>query len=357
MRSSVQVLERDIAEIQAMASSITPVNELLRRSSDPTVSAYLSVRRRFDYSALIVALYASFERFVEDIISIYAQTLARRGNYSSLPTGLIRKHLNKSAELLGRAIDNSRYPGVSHLQLVENLFMCLSGNSAYSLNHPAIIAHDQNLRYNELGSLLTVVELTHEDVRRAGPLLDWYRNEQGLAGVSLNEVPQIVVRQRLDNLVERRNDIAHRGGNPTERLGGDEIRELVDFILALAHSVFTVFVAGYFGKHHVGSSDCAQLERTEGPYEGQRVWVVKPPSLRLYVSQPIFALSAGFLARWGRVESLRIDGVDHTSIEPGGDKDIGVKFGFATPKTARLFVLAQEDELIWPAAAGGSSVP
>ena len=68
----------DIAEIQAMALSIAPVNKLLRTSSDLTVRKYLSVRRRFDYSALIVALYASFEKFVEDIISTYSQCPSER---------------------------------------------------------------------------------------------------------------------------------------------------------------------------------------------------------------------------------------------------------------------------------------
>lgn len=267
-----------------------------------------------------------------------------------MPTKLVNKHLNKSAELLGRGIDNSRFPGVTHLQLVENLFMCLSGNEIYNLNHPAITAHDRNLRYDELGSLFTIVDLVHEDVRGADPLVEWYRNDQGLTEAPLNEVPKMVVQQRLDNLVERRNDIAHRGGNPDDRLGADEMRQLVDFVLALARSVFIVFVAGYLQKHHVGDANCAQLERTEGPFDGQTVWVVKPPLTRMYVSQPIFAMSNGFLARWGRVESLKIDDVDHAFVEPGGTEDIGIKFDFAAPKTARLYVLGQEDELIWPSS-------
>lgn len=348
MRSSVEVLLGDIKEIQAMASSIAPVNQLLRASSDPDVRAYLSVRRRFDYSALIVALYAAFEKFVEDIISTYTKTLATRAAYASLPTALVTKHLSKSAELLGRAIDNSRYPGMTHLQLVENLFMCLSGSSSYNLNHPAITAHDRNLRYSELGSLLTIVELTHDHVRRAEPLLEWYCNEQELTDSQLTEVPQIVVQQRLDNLVERRNDIAHRGGNPSDRLGADEMHQLVDFVLALARSIFIVFVAGYLRKRHVDDANCAQLECSDGPFSKQTVWVVKPPLFRLYVSQPIFAVSSGFLARWGRVQNLQIDDVDYAAVEPGGNRDIGVKFNFAAPRTAKLYVLGQEDELIWP---------
>jgi RiboL-PSP-HEPN len=112
VRSSLDALERDIAEMRVMASAIKPANDLLAASTDPDFKAYLSVRRRFDYSALIVALYASFERFVEDILTSYVNIIAKRGSYGSLPPKLTNKHLQKTAELLARGeIDQARYPG------------------------------------------------------------------------------------------------------------------------------------------------------------------------------------------------------------------------------------------------------
>jgi hypothetical protein len=350
MRSSVDALESDIAEMRAMASAIKPANDLLAKSTDPDVKVYLSVRRRFDYSALIVALYASFERFVEDMLSSYVQTVAKQGSYGSLPAGLTGKHLQKTAELLAKGeIDPMRYPGVTPLQLIENLFHCLSGKSPYDLNHVAVAAHDKNIRYDELGALLRLVDVSHDAVRRAKPLIDWYYDNQKMTGERPNLVPATVIQQRLDNLVERRNDVAHRGGNPSDRLGVEEMRGLVDFVLALARSVFTLFVSHYLRKRHVGAGGCAPLKLVEGPYQDQHIWVVERPLCRLHVSQPAFALSSSFLARWGRVQNLQIDGVDHTFVEPGGAEPVGVLLDFPAPRSAQVHVLSGEDDVIWPA--------
>jgi hypothetical protein len=350
MRSSVDALERDIAEMQAMASAIKPANDLLATSTDPDVKVYLSVRRRFDYSALIVALYASFERFVEDILTSYVQTVANQSSYGSLPARFTSKHLQKTAELLAKGgIDQMRYPGVTPLQLIENLFDCLSGNSPYDLNHIAVAAHDKNIRYDELGALLGLVEVSHDSVRCADPLIDWYYDYQKMTGAPPASVPVTVIQQRLDDLVERRNDVAHRGGNPSDRLGVEEMRGLVDFVLALARSVFTLFVSHYLRKRHVGVDGCAPLRLVEGPYKNQHIWVVERPLRRLHVSQPAFVLSSSFLARWGRVQNLQIDGVDHTSVEPGGAEPVGVLLNFSAPRNTQVYVLSGEDEVIWPA--------
>lgn len=350
MRSSVEALEHDVAEMQTMASAIRPANDLLAKSNDPNVKAYLSIRRRFDYSALIVALYASFETFIEDILTEYVKIVAKQGSYEALPPKLTSKHLRKSAELLARGkIDQIRYPGVTPLQLTKNLFYCLSGSAPYNLNHIAVAAHDRNIRYDELGSLLSLVDLSRDDMRRAWPLIDWYCEDQNVIGERPDSVPAMVIQQRLDDLVERRNDVAHRGGNPPNRLGAEEMRSLVDFVLALSCSIFVLFVSRYLRKRHVGTDACARLTLSKGPYHKQHIWIIDHPSCRLHVSQPAFALSKTFLARWGRVQNLQIDGVDHRSIGPSGPKLVGVLLDFPASKDAELYVLSGEDEVIWPA--------
>jgi RiboL-PSP-HEPN len=336
-----------------MASAIKPASELLATSTHPDVKAYLSVRRRFDYSALIVALYASFERFVEDILTSYVKTIANQDSYELLPRRLTGKHLQKTAEFLSKGdIDQIRYPGVTHFQLIENLYQCLSGRSPYALNHAAVAAHDRNIRYDELGSLLSLVDLSHNAVRQAQPLIDWYYEDQKMTGPPPSSVPATAVEQRLDNLVERRNDVAHRGGSPSDRLGVDEMQSLVEFVAALARSVFTLFVSHYLRKRHVGATDCERLALVKGPYQKKHVWVVRRPESRLHLKQPVFALSSTFLVRYGRVQKLQINGLDQTSVEPDGTESVGVQLDFPAPRGAEVYVLGSEDESIWPAAIG-----
>jgi hypothetical protein len=350
VRSSLDALESDIAEMRAMASAIRPASDLLAKSANSEVKAYLSVRRRFDYSALIVALYAAFEKFVEDILESYVAIIVKKVSYASLPPKLTGKHLQKTAELLFKGeIDQLRYPGVTPLQLIENLYRGLSGNPQYQLNHVAVAAHDRNIRYNELGVLLNLVDLSHESVRQAKPLIEWYYADQRMTGALPPSVPKTIVQTQLDTLVERRNDIAHRGGNPSNRLGVEEMQNLVDFVSALAHSIFTLFVSRYLCERHVGAADCERLTLVEGPFRNDHVWVVKRPQSRLHVNQPAFALSSNFLVRWGRVQSLQVNGVDHTLVEHNGNETVGVRLDFPAPSNAKVYVLGSEDESIWPA--------
>jgi hypothetical protein len=315
VRSSIDALERDVSEISAMARSINPINQLLTSSTNPEVQAYLQVRRRFDYSAVIIALYASFERFVEDIVTSYVAIISKQDRYASLPQDLVKKHLLRTAEILSRPrIDEARYPGVTANKLVENLHLCLTGAHPYELNHVAITAHDRNIRYDELGVLLKLVELSHDDVRQAQPLLDWYYRDQNSVGDRPDTVPTIIIRERLDDFVERRNDIAHRGGNPSDRLGAEGLQRLVDFIQALSHSIFTLFVSKYLNKTHIGKAGCEQLVRVRNPLQQQTVWIISPPKTDLYVGQPIFALSDRFLVRWGRVKSLQVGDEAYVNI-------------------------------------------
>jgi hypothetical protein len=349
VRSSIDALEHDVTEMRAMASAIKPASELLTTSANPDVRAYLLVRRRFDYSALIVALYACFERFVEDILSSYVELIANQNSYGLLPQRLIGKHLQKTAELLSKGdIDQIRYPGITPFQLIENLYHCLSGNTDYALNHVAVAAHDRNIRYDELGKLLGLVDLSHDAVRQAQPLIDWYYEDQKMNGPPPLSVPATAIQGRLDNLVERRNDVAHRGGNPSDRLGVDEMQSLVDFVVALSRSIFTLFVSHYLRKRHVGAADCERLSLVHGPYEKKHVWVVRGPRSRLLLNQPVFALSSTFLVRWGRVKNLQVKGAAQTSVEPNSTELVGVELDFPAPGGAHVYVLASEDESIWP---------
>ena len=348
MRSSVEVLERDVAEMKALADSIRPASDLLAVHGDSRIKAYLSIRRRFDYSALIVALYASFEQFVEDILRSYVTSLAKSQSYGNLPPKLTAKHLRKSAEFLARGeINLERHPGFTSIQIVENLLSCLKGSAEYQLNSIAVTAHDRNIRYEELAMLFSSIGLVHDSLRQADPLIDWFVSDQHLVGPRPTQVPATIIKQRLDELVGRRNDVAHRGGNPSDRLGAEEMIGFVDFIGALARSIHTLLVSEYL-QQDANKKNSVSLSLLKGPFRDNSIWVVQPPNCTLYVNQPAFALSKTFLVRWGRIRSLKIKGEDRTTINENEICDsVGVLFDFAAPPTSRVFVSKADDNFAW----------
>ena len=81
MRSMLDEFTKELDDLAALLESIKPVNDALATHPDQLVRRYVLVRRQFDYAAFAVALYASFEKFVEDLIAAYAQLESRRLHY------------------------------------------------------------------------------------------------------------------------------------------------------------------------------------------------------------------------------------------------------------------------------------
>jgi len=253
VRSTLEEFNKELEDLQAFLNSIKPVNTALAGHEDSLIRQYLTLRRRFDYAAFVVALYAAFETFVENLVSSYARLMASRSPYASLPKSLMRKHMTKSAEILFRGrLGEGRYIGISELDVVKNLFDCMSGADRYTLNTAAIVAHDLNLRHGELNSLFQNIGIDNisEQVRCLDPLIAWYCTSNALDTPPPDGVPAVTIEQRIAGMVDRRNQVAHRGGTE-DLLGTAEMEELSGFVRALAHSLFIVTAGHYIHGQYI----------------------------------------------------------------------------------------------------------
>lgn len=355
MRSTLDEFTKELDELGALVASITPVNAALAQHQDQLVRRYVGMRRRFDYAAFAVALYASFEKFVEDLIAAYAQLESRRLRYDELPEKLKNQHLTRTAEMLSRGrIGEGRYVGLTKLEVVKNLFECLNGVESYTLNKEAVVAHDGNLRGAEIDRLFAAIgiEQVCERVRRADTLLAWYRQAKELDDDPQDGVPVQLIQERIKDIVERRNQIAHGGGNPIELPGVDHMSEIVGFIRAFAQSIFAIAVGSYLkAHHHAASAGRVELvqRHDDGPYRNGTVVVVEKPTQRLFVGQPVFVPIESTGARWGRIQNLRVDDSDVQDVLPGAaaPQGIGVGLDFKCPRGATLVALDSDDDAVW----------
>ena len=351
MRSTLEEFATELGDLRAFLNSITPVNTALAGHQDSLVRQYLTIRRRFDYAAFVVALYAAFETFVEDLVSSYAQLIAIRTSYASLPKSLINKHMYRSAEILlkGR-YGEGRYAGISELDVVKNLFDCVSGTEQYSLNTAAVTAHDLNLRQTEMNKLFSSVGIENisDQARRLEPMLKWFCKLNSLSEAPADGVPAATIEQRIEGMVDRRNQVAHRGGSPIDLLGTAEMNELVGFVDALAQSLFMITTGRYIRGRYMEHHQLPSLNLLEGPYKDGLVIVVARPDYRLFVDQPVFA-PAGNGVRWGRIVELHIDDVSIGSIETDSTAvSVGILLDFKCPSNVELYALQAEDDVIWP---------
>ena len=356
MRSTLDELITELADLKTLVASIEPVNQALAGHADTTVRQYLSVRRRFDYAAFTVALYASFEKFVENLVTSYVRLETQRVDYAALPAKLTAKHLAGTAELLSRSrgrLGEGRYVGLSDRGVVKNLHDCLSGIKPYSLNEAAVIAHDANLRAGEVDAAFAVVgiEKICDLACRSDAIVAWYCKTNSLE-VRPPQVKRTVVEERLKDIVERRNQVAHRGGNPDDLPGGAAMSEAVGFIESLATSLFGLVVGHYLETHYAASAMRIELtlRAEDGPQKNRMSVVIKKPTARIFVGQPVFVIVGASGARWGRILSLRLNDAEVQAIEVDADapEGVGVGLSFKYPKSdTKLVALAAEDDVVW----------
>jgi hypothetical protein len=367
MRSTLDELITELAELKTLVESIDPVNVALGGHKDTVVQRYITIRKRFDYAAFAVALYASFEKFVENIITEYVQLEARRVDYATLPQKLTDKHLAESAELLcRRRLGEGRYIGMSELDVIKNLFDCLSGTRPYTLNAAAVIAHDVNLRASEVDTVFGVVGIDKicDRVCRADAMITWYCAVQGLETPPQDGVKRTVIEERLKDIVERRNQVAHHGSNPIDLLGGAAMSDAVTFIESLATSIFGLVAGRYLQAHHAASMSHIELtlRAGDGPYKNQTIVVVDKPAHKLFVGQPVFVIVESTGARWGRIQSLRVDDADIQEMEANASAPngvgIGLDFKYPNGTSVKLIALQTDDDMVWsPLESGAYPAP
>lgn len=354
MRSTLDELKRELDELRDFVASIAYVNEALGTYAAPEVRGFAALRRRFDNAAFVVALYASFEAYIEKLAAAFAGLEAQRLPYADLPQRLVTKHLQRSADLLARGrLGEGRHAGLTHAGVVANLHNCLSGETPYSLNSPAIVWHDANLRVKDVDEIFLPLGIDNicTLVRKGDALVEWHVAVQGLSAAPPEGVPYTVIEKRLNDVVERRNQVAHRGGNPEDLLGIADMNEAIDFISALSADIFSIVVGYYLRARHSPVSGVTRLNQVpgDGPYLDGKVVVVSTSAIPLSVGQAIFVIRVSGAARWGRIQSLQLDGANINTFAVGKPvpEGIGIRLDFACPENATLVALQSEDDLVW----------
>lgn len=348
MRSTLDELLGVLGELRMFVDSIGPADSMLARQEHSSLRESRLIRRRLDYAAFVVALYSAFEGFVESLVWSHAELVASRVRYADLPLKLQAANLKQSAEILGRRLGEGRYAGTGGAEIVANLHACLSGSSAYKLNRHAVVYHDMNLRASAVYEIFGVlgIENVSARVRQSEAMLAWFEHSKGQAAAdSLLDVIEL----RMRDLVERRNQVTHSGGNPSEILAPEEMQIRIEFLEAYSRALFTVVAGAYLERCYVEARAALTLGKPlEGPYRKGTAVVVGRPPCRLFTGQALFGRRNGHVDRWGQVIELRVDDVPVESLEEDSlCTEVGLRVDFKLAKGMELFVLAERDEAVW----------
>lgn len=200
-------------------------------------------KARYDYNTIIISLYGYLERFIEDLISEYLALVSSHvPTFPELPPTVQGNHLPLSLELARKA-EYQRYAGSVRVNdIVARLHACFSTPDKYQLNGQAFAQHTANFRQSVVTATFSQCGISDigRALRQAEPFTDFLKTEDPERDVAAYVAGgDDAVFARLDDLANRRNDVAH--GTPVDDLlSRDILRSYIGFIEAYASALALV---------------------------------------------------------------------------------------------------------------------
>jgi hypothetical protein len=271
-------------------------------------------QRRFAYIACISALYSSFERFAEQAAFQFSRSmLANPSGVSPEQLSSLRKrYVRNASTLLGQTLGTGRYQEVTELDVAKSLMSFLSHTEQVSdLRLELVALHNSNLRWDTLTELFrwAAADLP-SNIVHSDAVKHWMSIKSDATDDTLMEV----LKRELDDLVERRNEVAHRG-IPDEILAYDRLRDKVDYIEAISLGLVASLARPILAAA-IRNGESTPLGVPSAYYKKKRVVVM--PSLLSAVSEGDSVLLPGVNStRWGRVLEIQIDDQRVTRAEAG----------------------------------------
>jgi len=326
---------------EARQSSLTPYEKCLLSE----IAGVGTSKRRYVYTVAIVGLYGLLERLVDSILENYIGIIsALVDRYDDLPEGLKKNHVNLSMELV-KAVSEERHRGdLTASQIIANLHSCLSGDSIFRVNAPAFVLHRGNITLRKAREFLTALGI-EAPARRilimpafakyfaaADPPVDIQSFQD--AGLERLLAP-------IDDLVERRNSVAHGIIDIDDIETVDLLNKRCLFIATFADALHEVLQQELLSIE----TTCRHSQSLGRPLAvfNDHIVCFNSDKCRIAVGDRIVAATGDALLpfRWSAVINLEVNHTRYQSLDITSTTQFGVEVGFNARKNHDYFLLLE----------------
>ena len=296
---------------------------------DISASKPTRVQRQFAYVASVSTLYSSFESYAERVAFRFAQImLSYPDSLNAEEMSRLRKrYIANSSTLLAKTLGSGRYENVTELDVARSLMSCLVDSDSYDLREEIVTLHNSNLRWDALSALFA---WAFEDLRASVGKTDAVTKWLGLA-----QRPDLAavdtIESELKLLVERRNEIAHRG-NPDEILSPERVVDIVEYIEVISLALIAS-LGGRILKSTLSRGDSVSLGAPADLYQARRVVIIASLGAEISVGDVVWS-SNSEKTRWGTVLGIQLDDESVDCAPPG--VEAGIELDFVMHKNSDL---------------------
>lgn len=339
-------LERQLLSLEIKNSAFTSAENMLLQYQQHS-SIFITHKKRLDYSCIIITLYSLFEQFIESLLKSYVKNLNNIvPKYKDMPDSIIKHHLGLSCDLMNR-LDQSPYQGIVTIeQIIGNLHSCLGDTNEFRINTAAFTQHTANLRSVTLQTMFTCVGIHNllKVTLENSNFVDYLKHEH--PGIDLkhfreNEQFRARVLFYLDDLVTRRNEVAHR--IPDNILQNDLLLNYISFFEFYSRALYEISynqILPYLVEHHGIKLGNPFKVLKQGAVAGLEI---KNTIVRL--SDCIIAKPANVNSPYlmSKVERLEVNHQERQQVEPG--EKTGIQISFKAKENQTFFLIPEFDKL------------
>lgn len=322
-------------QYSSLASDLERIRRFL--ASGPEQRQTLD-QRRFAYIGCISALYSSFENFAERVAFRFAEmSLAQVDNLTPEQMSSLRKrYVRNASTLLNQTLGVGRYREVTEFDVAKSLASCLDeSTSSVDLRLELTSLHNSNLRIDALCELFGwAISDLQDKIARSDAVESWGTREENADTHALKEV----VKNELDDLVERRNEVAHRA-IPDEILSYSRLLAAVDFIEAFSLGLVATLTTPLI-ETSIKNGETVSLGTPTEYFKKNRVVVISSLESPVSTGDCILQPSASS-TRWGRVVQIQVN--DEEVQEAPIGAEVGLLLDFKVRKGPKLFVWQTPD--------------
>lgn len=224
------------------------VDDVIRGFISKTLPSANVNKKKFLYKSSIITTYGLLESYVEALVEWYVKTICTNvRRYSDIPKEISEKHVFNTYELLRsysrkRDLTSDEFEEAQK-KLIRNVHACLNDDDNYVVNESAFSLHSSNFRFDAINKIFSDIGLQNifSNIAKNEKMKSFIRRDKGWSEES--EIDEKVcfefVKSELDDLAQRRNEIAH-GFENEDIQSADYYCNRAGFILVLCDSLFDV---------------------------------------------------------------------------------------------------------------------
>lgn len=244
---SLKLFIDDINDIREYIKHINLVNNIEisnRASNDEAINKFKEhlhsfrvSKKTFEYKSITISLYGILEKHVGLWVKEFASYLPTIiSDYGDLPEKFREDHFDLSVRLLSLVTERkfSKYESIKREAVLAKLSSCIDSPLNFELNGEAFYLHSGNLKHSKISDALNNL-----DIKLTAKLKAIGLRQGGFlcGGPSSISSKGDELFKLIDELVDRRNDIAH-GEDIVNLLSVTEFDDYINFLENYGRAVF-----------------------------------------------------------------------------------------------------------------------